>query len=218
MTTWTDLQNIHKGETAVIIGNGPSLNDVPLSFLRKYPTFGSNRIYLLKRFTPTYYSVINPRVIVQYLEDIKRQKSETKFIRVEYIASVPGSLPIRSLKSAAFSYDLIAGMYEGWTVTFVNLQIAYWMGFTRVLLVGLDHRYEVDKPLERHSRLRGGDPNHFDPNYFRDAEWDHPNLQKSAEAYQLALAAYSNDGREIINVSTESDLIVFPRRDWIDYA
>ena len=63
---WRDLADKHRGETCLIIGNGPSLNDVPLEFLHKYPSFGTNRIYLKEGFTPTYYCSVNPLVISQF--------------------------------------------------------------------------------------------------------------------------------------------------------
>jgi len=55
----------HRGQRCVIIGNGPSLNKMDLSFLKNEITFGMNRIYLLFDkwdFTPTYYVSVNPLV------------------------------------------------------------------------------------------------------------------------------------------------------------
>ena len=43
------MKNSRKGETCLIIGNGPSLANIPLKFLKKYASFGTNRIYL-RRF------------------------------------------------------------------------------------------------------------------------------------------------------------------------
>ena len=48
-----------KMNIGIIIGNGPSLNKVPKAFLNKYPTIGSNLIYLMEGFTPTYYTNID---------------------------------------------------------------------------------------------------------------------------------------------------------------
>ena len=46
------FQNIHKGETCFIIGNGPSLKaeDLERIYQKGIPTFAFNRIYLMFRF------------------------------------------------------------------------------------------------------------------------------------------------------------------------
>ena len=41
----------------VLVGNGPSLSDIPDSFLEKYPTFGCNAVHLRESFRPTYYAM-----------------------------------------------------------------------------------------------------------------------------------------------------------------
>ena len=38
-----ELRDTHKGETCLVVGNGPSLKKIPKDFLKKYPTFGTNR-------------------------------------------------------------------------------------------------------------------------------------------------------------------------------
>ena len=60
------MKNRHKGETALVIGNGPSLSDMPLGFLTMYHSFGTNRIYLLDGFMPDYYVAVNNLVIEQF--------------------------------------------------------------------------------------------------------------------------------------------------------
>ena len=52
-----DLKNSHEGETCIVIGNGISLKDVPLEFLKSHPSLGCNRIFMLEDFIPTYYSL-----------------------------------------------------------------------------------------------------------------------------------------------------------------
>ena len=50
-------------KTCLIIGNGPSLANVPNEFLERFFTFGSNRVYL--KFTPDVYACVNPLVTRQ---------------------------------------------------------------------------------------------------------------------------------------------------------
>ena len=65
-----------------------------------------------------------------------------------------------------FSFELADGLNEGWTVTYAALQIAYYMGIQKVVIVGLDHRYEFQGKPNETSELVGADPNHFSQDYF----------------------------------------------------
>jgi len=214
-----DLDNYHEGETCVIIGNGPSLKDVPLSFLDKYPTFGSNRIYLLSDFTPTYYAAVNPLVISQYSEEISAITC-TKFIRSSLARLIDGATPIKSSKNPfGFSVSPYISISEGYTVTYVLMQLAYYMGFTRALLVGVDHRYTYHGKPNQMMYANGRDTNHFSEEYFADdVQWNNPDLEKSARAYQVAKIVYEGAGREIINLTPGTALDVFEREElekWI---
>jgi hypothetical protein len=56
------FRNKHKEERCDIIGNGPSVNKIDLSFLKDEIAFGMNRIYLgfeKYDFTPTYYASVS---------------------------------------------------------------------------------------------------------------------------------------------------------------
>lgn len=199
-----NFKNIHAGQTCLIVGNGPSLREVPSKFLFKYDTFGSNRCYI--RFMPDYYVCVNPLVISQNRADIEALDC-LKFIR----DGACGGYPLHGVGRKAFSFEPDKWIYEGYTVTFVALQLAYWMGYTTALLVGVDHRYRYDgKPNEKHLLL-GGDPNHFDPNYFSGQEWNNPDLERSAQAYQLAKSAYETQGRRILNLTAGTALDVFEK-------
>lgn len=207
-----EYKNKHKGETCIIVGNGPSLRYVPLHFLNQYPTFGSNRIYL--HFLPKYYVCVNPLVLEQNRAEINPLPC-VKFVRSGM--GVDG-FPLYSTRGRAFSMEPDLWIYEGYTVTFVSLQLAYWMGFTTVLLVGVDHRYKYQgKPNECH-QLTGDDPNHFDPAYFRGQLWNNPDLEKSESAYRLAKETYERDGRRIINLTEGTALDVFPLGDLERYT
>jgi len=93
------------------------------------------------------------------------------------------------------------------------------MGFTTVLLVGVDHRYTWSGPRLQTIVSDGGpDPNHFAPDYLQKGEqWQPPNLLRMEHAYTLARAAYETDGRKIINLTENSALEVFEKRE-LEYA
>ena len=71
-------------------------------------------------------------------------------------------------------------------MTYVALQIAYFMGFSQVVLIGVDHRFKTKGPAHTECILPGDDPNHFDPSYFGHGfRWHLPDLEMSTLAYQL---------------------------------
>lgn len=214
-----DLYNTHLHETCIVIGNGPGLSDIPIKFLQYYPSFGTNRIYLLKDFTPMYYVVVNQLVIEQYYQDMIQIQCKAKFVKADYQHMIPDSIAITSMNpDPPFSFKPLDGICEGNTVTYVALQLVYWMGFERVLLVGVDHKYSYSGNPNEECVFHGDDLNHFDPSYFREAHWNNPDLEQSEGYYAIAKYVFETTGRRIINCSTRTELNVFEKADWKDYA
>ena len=79
-----------------------------------------------------------------------------------------------------FSKDLTQSVYTGGTVTYVCMQLAYYMGFAEVVIIGMDHNF-VDKGTPNKTEVRSGDDdNHFHPNYFpQGVKWQLPDLLRS---------------------------------------
>ena len=201
----------HKGRTCIVIGNGPSLKNVPLMFLGKFPTFGTNRVYLLPKFTATYYTAVNPLVIRQSVKEINAYGAQAKFVREDEAGSFPGCCPLTTTALRTFSYNPAAYIFEGHTVTYVCLQLAFHMGFSTVLLVGVDHTYKMDSSPNAETTWQGDDPNHFTTDYFRGARWNNPDLRNSEIAYGLARKAFEDAGRRIVNLTEGSRLDVFEK-------
>ena len=214
-SSWKRLLNSHKDETALVIGNGPSLNDIPLDFLGKYPSFGTNKIYLLDDFKPNYYVAVNPLVIEQAGNTIRKIDYDAKFIGAHYTMHlVEDALPLYSTVIPLFSREPEKWIYEGYTVTYVCLQLAYFMGFSTVLLVGVDHCYEFEGFPNKVGIAWGEDKNHFHPDYFSGGQkWNNPDLERSERAYSMAKTVYEYDGRKIVNLTPFTALDVFEKGD-----
>jgi len=197
-------------KTCLIIGNGPSLADVPNEFLERFFTFGSNRVYL--KFTPDVYACVNPLVTRQYRTEISELKCE-KYIDAATADLIPDCYKIHDLRRPEFSTH--PGFYgAGYTVTSVLLQIAYWYGYKRIGLIGVDHRYTFEGKPNQELTAGEVDPNHFDSSYFSNVQWNAPDLKKSEIAYRLAREAFENIGGRVVNLSPKSALDVFKRGDW----
>ena len=78
------------------------------------------------------------------------------------------------------------------------MQLAYHLGFTDVILVGVDHSFATQGPANKLVTSQGPDPNHFDPSYFgAGIRWQLPDLEVSEASYRLARQHFEADGRRI---------------------
>ena len=201
-------------KTCLIIGNGPSLADIPNEFLDKYPTFGSNRIYL--KYTPTYYAFVDRLWVGNYIDDIVALDCDYKHIRENHAHKVPGAIPIKQLGSYQFSIHPLRYVFGGHTITYVNLQLAYYYGFRKIGLIGVDHYYVKEGELE--TKQKGKDQSHFTKDYYSDDdEWIMPDLKLTEPAYLVAKRFYEAHGGKVINITPGSKLNVFERQDWHDW-
>jgi hypothetical protein len=217
----TRLKNIHKGERCFIIGNGPSLKETNLSYLRDEFTFGMNRIYLMfpeLGFQTTYYVSVNDLVIEQCAEDI-RSLTIPKFLawRAHELVQ-PGSEMIflhTTYTGPKFSRDARRRLWEGATVTYVALQLAYHIGFEQVILIGVDHSFSTKGKPNTTVISQGDDPDHFDAGYFgKGFRWQLPDLETSERAYRMARQAYQQAGRQVLDATVGGKLTVFPKVDY----
>jgi hypothetical protein len=215
------LHNRHLGERCVLIANGPSLKDMDLSFLRRETTIGLNKIFLgfkTFHFYPKYYVAVNPKVIEQSRHEIAAMNC-VKFIskNCSHLVKEDGLtyLITTSGQPLPFSKDICQVLHEGWTVTYVALQIVYYLGFSEVVIIGLDHRYKYTGNSNEPHRLDGPDPNHFCDTYFGyGQDWDNPDLQHSEDSFRKARAAFEADGRHILDATLDGACTVFEKADY----
>lgn len=211
------FEDLHAGRRCVIIGNGPSLKHTDLSLLQNEFTFGLNRIYLLfdeLGFETTYHVVVNKLVVEQCAEDFRRIKAPlfTTTANRKFLSGADNIAYLSRLVGPRFSSDASRGIWEGATVTYAAMQLAYYMGFTQVVLVGVDHRFAVAGTPNQVVESAGPDASHFDPRYFaKGFRWQLPDLERSELAYRLARRAFEKDGRSIIDATVDGALTVFPK-------
>jgi glycosyltransferase involved in cell wall biosynthesis len=213
-------KNKHRGQRCVIIGNGPSLNKMDLSFLKNEITFGMNRIYLLFDkwdFRPTYFISVNPLVIEQSVEEIKAITAP-KFLALEglpFIGTARENIFIQRRPGGAHFSDDPRNGYWWPTVTYAAMQLAYFMGFSEVILIGVDHYFKTKGDANKEIVSDGVDENHFHPDYFgKGIRWNLPDLERSETAYRLAKQAFEADGRRIIDATVDGHLTIYPKTDY----
>ena len=231
------LHNRHLGQTAVIIGNGPSLNQTDLGLLAGQVTFGVNSIFLADDRLPeplTYYVVEDQAVFRENTAEIKAYQAGTKIFPSDYRHyfsddEVTANTAFFRMNAGfygrgtgnychpRFSTDVSQRVFCGQSVTIANLQLAFWMGIQRVVLIGMDFSYSIPSDAERRGDVivsQSDDPNHFDPRYFGAGKtWHDPKLDRVLVNYRLAGEIYRAAGREIVNATVGGRLEVFPRLD-----
>ncbi len=217
-----DMKDLHVGQRCFILGNGPSLRRTDLTRLRNETTFGMNRIYLAFRtmgFPTTYYVSVNTLVIEQCADDI-RHLDMPKFVTWRGRRWLRGDRQVVFLDTdytgrSTFSPDVRGRVFEGSTVTYVALQLAFHLGFEEVILVGVDHRFEQTGPPNATVVSEGEDRDHFDPAYFgRGLRWQLPDLEASERAYRLAHEAFVSAGRRVLDATIDGRLTVFPKVEY----
>lgn len=214
--------NYHLGERCFIIGNGPSLKNTDLSLLKDEITFGLNRIYLIfdeQNFRTTYFVAVNTLVIEQCAEDIQSLKLP-KFVTWRGRKWLSNDSEVIYLDTdytppATFSKDVSGRVFEGSTVTYVAMQLAFYMGFREVILIGVDHSFKTKGEPNVTIVSKGDDEDHFASNYFGDGfRWQLPDLEASEAAYQMAKEAFDSDNGRILDATIDGKLTIFPKVDY----
>lgn len=140
----------HEGKRCFVIGNGPSLTYSDLQKLHdeKEICFGVNRIYLAYQYTdwrPDYYVACDyfilkkdAKIIQEMCVDkfIRYQFKEIDFDKKENLYEYGVLEPDE--KKLPFSDDIVEGTYTGRTVVYDAIQIAAYMGFSEIYLLGVD--------------------------------------------------------------------------------
>ena len=212
-------QDVFSGKRCFIICNGPSLCRTNLPALKREYTFGLNRIYLnyaAMGFQPSFYVCVNPNIVRQFGHDLDQLHS-VRFFEHNFAPYIRNHWKSYFLQhdpaGLAFHHDLRPlAWHQGWTVTYCAMQVAYFMGFQEVILVGCDHYFSVSGKPNMTVVSGSNDANHFHPDYFgKGVVWDHPDLENSERAYKLAHQAFTAKGRMIFDATIDGRLTVFPK-------
>jgi hypothetical protein len=219
------LKDKYRGERCFIIGNGPSLKVTGVSKLKNEFTFGMNRIYLAFEewgFQTSFLVCINSLVIEQVYQDFQKLTMPKFFSWRSRHLLYPSGEPDESTHflfttytGPKFSRDATGRMWEGATVTFACLQLAFHMGFEQAVLIGIDHSFAAKGEPNTTVESQGDDQSHFDPKYFgKGFRWQLPDLDTSEQGYWLARQAFEADSRLIIDATIGGKLLVFPKVDY----
>lgn len=228
----------HKGQRCFIVGNGPSLNKMDLELMNSDFSFAVNGIFYKTDecgYRPDYYVVEDRHVVLDNVERIKSfqpKKGGAKFFSSRYRNLLGGGEntyflnfnrgfyePTSSyFEIPRFSPNACDNVYVGQSVTIVNLQLAYWMGFSEVYLIGMDFNYSIPDSAKVDGNVLEStedDVNHFHPDYFgAGKKWHDPKLHNVMKSYQLCKLMFEMDGRKVVNATHGGKLELFERANY----
>jgi len=225
------LRGVGQGKRCFIMGNGPSLKAIDPGPLAGEVTFGSNAIYLVKDwlgFLPTYHVTEDILVIEDRGKEISQLVGPKKFYSKRFVEKVPPNGDVvhpniiydysEYRDFPAFSRNAAKRMWCGGTVSYLCLQLAYYMEYDPVILVGFDHHYVKPSHITADGVVwtsHGDDPNHIHPEYFgKGRRWHDPRVDRMERAYMRARYEFERVGRKVVNATVGGRLEVFPRVDY----
>ncbi|WP_321413324.1 6-hydroxymethylpterin diphosphokinase MptE-like protein [uncultured Desulfobacter sp.] len=219
----TRIRNIRHGEKCIILCNGPSLlkTDFHALMVSGVFTFGLNKINLLfdkTDFRPSAIVAVNSFVLKQ---NLKFYNTTSTPLFVDSRASgfgVKDRKNVHFLHSTTiggvFAEDCSLSVFQGHTVTYVAMQLAFHMGFSEVALVGADHYFYSKGPPNKIVESGESDQDHFDENYFAGGvKWELPDLFQSELAYRIAKHTFEQHGRRVVNCTEGGHLEIFDREE-----
>lgn len=232
-----DIQNVEKfqaikgkyaGKRIFILGNGPSLNMLPLYLLKNEYTMCFNRFSLMEErinWFPCFYAITDDLVLKDQAEELNAYiipKVDYAFfpdihpsnLSVKRIIKQRNNVLWLNVDKPNFSADLPqCGINK--TVVNVGIQIAAYLGFTEIYLLGVDMTFgdqQIKKNNSRNWQAAGDDPNHFDPRYFgRGRKYHNPGVDEMLQRFAVCRDFFSKKDVKIYNAGYGGKLEIFPR-------
>lgn len=215
----------YNGERCFIIGNGPSLTVEDLNKLKNEKTFGFNRIYYLFDKTdwrPSFYFTEDLKIIENSLDEINKLMLPYIFcpdiVKFDYNMKIKNAIYFKQIVNKfensipEFSNDFSKESYWGGTVSYTAMQMAVYMGFKEIYLIGVDHNFSMYEDENGNIIIDNTVKDYFCDNYNEDKEkLEIPNLDDSTKAYIAARKYCDKHNIKIYNATRGGKLEVFER-------
>ncbi len=221
------FKNKYFGQRCFIVGLGPSLKIEDLNLLKGEICFASNRVYQLFDKTdwrPVFYCTGDPTFAEIVREDLPVISEECKYVflglahlykygegmanknNVFYYKTIPGT-PFDGVRKEYGHFkeklDLTAEIDSVGTITYEMIEMALFMGFSEIYLIGVDNNYIGGNNYAEGLKAKTGDEKARMGMALTNMEWTrgYENLQLIAEKKK----------RRIVNVTRGGNLEVYER-------
>lgn len=202
------LKNSKLGQTAYVLGAGPSLNELDVRALLAAESFWCNRAYELEqlypglRFEPKYYVVSDPYVYEKHSGSIMDVRAGTKFFRGDVYRLATQKFPDELSNQAVvpfqmknspcmdegyFSEDPALFVYRGFTVVLDAIQLAFYMGYERVYVGGVDLDYTQ-------------------PYFFGETVKGNMPIRRAQKSFEIARQRFERQGRTLAKITRSPNL------------
>ena len=218
------FKNTYSNRRCFIIGNGPSLTPEDLDKIKGEVSFAANRIFYIydkTEWRPTFYCAQDADVFEDISPKIDLIASESKnCFFASYCKKYLSKSPANALyyyarligahKSRKFSFDISSYVDGGGTVTYAAIQLAVYMGFKTIYLLGVDHKYAANSFND--GKLNSDDVR---KSYFAgmpsSIKLTKPNTNNSTISFLEAKRYADKNGIKIYNATRGGKLEVFDR-------
>lgn len=228
----------------IVLGNGPSLAHLDPELLDGRISIGSNGVYeLFPKWGRT-----TDYLIMEDVEQVEERgkafrdvpsmggRALKKLAALHTAHALPRPWP-DDLYFFNARYTTDAGYYDEWgphfsedfaslvwlgsTVTYISLQLAWYLGAKTVYLAGVDFSYGPLEAMFKPGKITITPENidlvqqcHFIKDYHKVGHTiGVPHSARQRRAYALAARIFERDGRRIINLTPDTKLDVFKRGD-----
>ena len=218
-------------EKIFVVGNGPSLRLEDLEALKKNGAvcFGANNIFKIFNQTawrPDYLCAVDI-LMEKKMSSLSARYPDIEFIVPKSFSGLSGSnvyhFQLKDDQNASpwpkFGGKLFSPVYQGFTVTYISIQLAVQMGAKEVYLIGVDHNYDLSEGQKEFETRNGfkfyrkqNEQNYFIPDYHEnnDLFCEHRVLENEL-AYISAKRFADAEGVKILNATRGGKLNVFER-------
>ncbi|MCM1577246.1 MAG: DUF115 domain-containing protein [Ruminococcus sp.] len=211
-----EFEGIHEGERCFIVCTGPSLTIDDVNMLKDEYTFAMNsgfKLYNKTDWRASYYVVADKMAFNSLSKNQNFNNINNRFISDEIANQaisnekdivVPSSVSdfLKYGYPLKFSDDVYSIMYNGGTIVFNILQIAVYMGFKEVYLIGCDCNYS-------------GENRHSAAVEYKEEISVHNIENAMIKTYKVAQSyCESHENFKIYNATRGGMLEVFPRVDF----
>lgn len=221
------FRGAYRGERCFVVGNGPSLTGEDVKRLNGCHTFAMNRIFPMAErtgFRPTFYMAVDEDFIRREWKRIAALDCPHKFIKNSscpkqipadiYPVFIDSDVPVdkAGYQKTRISTRVDEGFSLSYSVSCYCLELAIYMGFTEIYLLGIDHNFPKmadrsgktvrDESVREH--YEGGGYADGSVIFYRDA------VTSCYEAYERYAKAH---GISIVNLTRGGKLEVFARMD-----
>lgn len=216
------------GRRCFFIGNGPSLtpSDLTRLHLAGETTFAFNRIYNIFDQTdwrPTYYISQDEKMLAGCLDTVNAHEMGTKLIPIQmkwyFGCPVKDAVYFNIAHQSAddplafrFSDDISRQIYNSSTCMYTAAQIAAYMGFKEIFLIGVDHHFHTSINNSGEIVVDSTAKDYFSDQYNADKDNLYiPNTEKSTLTYIAMKRHCEQRGIAVYNATRGGKLEVFPR-------